>query len=56
MVLGVIALLIVAVAISALVSVGLGLDDDGMQYDCLKERWVFVPSRYDVMLEMIIKS
>ena len=52
----VIALFATAAVISGIVTLALGLDTDGMQYDWRTERWVFVPSRYDVVLEMIIKS
>ena len=47
---------IVAALISAAVTFGLGLDNDGMQYDWIQEKWVFVPSREDIVLSMIIKS
>ena len=56
MVLGFIGLLVASVIISGLITTALGLSDDGMRYDCINEKWVFVPSRYDIMLEMLIRS
>ena len=49
-------LLVGAAIISAIVDWALGLDNEGMVYDIRTERWLFVPSRYDVALEMIIRS
>lgn len=49
-------LLVGAAIISAFVDWALGLDNEGMMYDIKTERWMFVPSRYDVALEMIIRS
>lgn len=49
-------LFIAAAVISGIVTLALGLDDGGMQYDWRTERWVFVPERHDVVLEMIIRS
>lgn len=49
-------LLLGAAIISAFVDWALGLDNDGMVYDIRTERWMFVPSRYDTVLEMIIRS
>ena len=49
-------LLVGASIISAFVDWALGLDNEGMIYDIRTERWLFVPSRYDVALEMIIRS
>ena len=49
-------LLVGASIISAIVDWALGLDNEGMIYDIRTERWLFVPSRYDVALEMIIRS
>ena len=45
-----------AAVISGIVTLALGLDDGGMQYDWRTERWIFVPERHDVVLEMIIRS
>jgi hypothetical protein len=49
-------LFIAAAVISGIVTLALGLDDGGMQYDWRTERWVFVPERHDAVLEMIIRS
>ena len=49
-------LLLGAAIISGIVDWALGLDNDGMVYDIRTERWMFVPSRYDTVLEMIIRS
>ena len=49
-------LLLGAAIISTFVDWALGLDNDGMVYDIRTERWMFVPSRYDIVLEMIIRS
>lgn len=49
-------LLLGAAIISGIVDWALGLDNDGMVYDIRTERWMFVPSRYDIVLEMIIRS
>lgn len=49
-------LLLGAAIISGIVDWALGLDNDGMVYDIRTERWMFVPSRYDYVLEMIIRS
>ena len=56
MVCAIIGLLVVASIISALVDSALGLDDSNMRYNCLTERWEFMPTRYDIALEMIIRS
>lgn len=52
------AMLIAIVIISAIVSCTLGLNsgDEGMVYDWRTETMVFKPTRYDIMLEIIIKS
>lgn len=56
MVLGFIGLFVVAAIISGLITTALGLNDNGMRYDCINEKWIFVPSRYDIMLDMLIRS
>jgi hypothetical protein len=56
MVLEVVGLLVGMIVVSGLVSAGLGLDEDGYQYDPIKEQMVFVPSRYDVVLDMMMRS
>jgi hypothetical protein len=43
-------------AVSAISTIALGLDTDGLQYDWRTERWIFVPDRHDLILEMLIKS
>ena len=51
-----IALLMVAVIFSLLVNWLLGFEDyeSDLVYDPIMERMVFVPSRYDIMLDTII--
>ena len=51
-VLGIIAFIAIA---SALISLIFGYDDS-MQYDWHTERWVFIPDKHDLLLEMMIKS
>ena len=46
----------VAAVISSIIDWLLGLDYDGMQYDWRAEKWIFVPTRYDVVLELMIKG
>ena len=46
----------VIAAVSAIVTIFLGLDTDGLEYDWRTERWIFIPDRHDLMLEMLIKS
>ena len=50
-----IALLIAAVLISCIVESILGLEDCGLRYDPFNECMVFVPTKYDIMLEMVIR-
>ena len=52
----IIGLFAVIAAVSAIVTIFLGLDTDGLQYDWRTERWIFIPDRHDLMLEMLIKS
>ena len=53
----IIGLFMAAGVISCIVSWVLGLDTNGgMQYDWQSERWIFIPEREDILLEMIIKS
>lgn len=52
----IIGLFAVAAVFSGLISYALGLDDGGMRYDWRTERMVYVPTRRDMMLDIIIKS
>ena len=52
----IVAFFVIAAVISAFVDWALGLFDDSMQYDWHTERWVFVPTRYDVALDIMIRS
>ena len=42
--------------VSGIVTWLLGLDEEAMQYDWRREQWVFVPERYDMMLEKLIRK
>ena len=52
----IVAFFVIAAVISALGDWALGLFNFFFQYDWHTERWVFVPTRYDVALDIMIRS
>ena len=50
-----IAILIAVSIVDGIVCMALGIDDQ-LRYNCFTERWEFVPSRFDIMLNLMIKS
>ena len=52
----VLVLIVLVAIISVIADFFLGVLDDSMHYDWHTERWVFVPTRYDVALDIMIRS
>ena len=54
--LGMIGFLAIAVILAGIISSAFGIDNDGELYDWRTERMVYVPTRADIILDLIIKS